>query len=137
MREEFMKELQTMAMEELLMLKAAIEKELQRRAAEDELVIYQHDCCNSSSYHLHKYKHWAKVVRAVDTTKINGFAFIGDFLPMDKQSRVAAGAIVVEVCGDTIKAYRVAKEGKEKIAESKTNRMVEFIEKVAAVLKKQ
>ena len=135
MKELVLEKLNELSTDDLLKIKAAINEELQRRAAEDEFVIYQHDCFDCASYHLHKYKHWAKVVRAVDTKKTDGYAFIGDFLSVQKQHKVPNGSVVVEVCGSNVKAYRITKEKKEKIAESTTNKLVEFIEKVAAALK--
>jgi len=135
MKEVLLKELQIMTKEELLQLLSALNQELEKRGREEEMVVYQHDCFGSSSHHLRKYKHWAKLVHAVDTSKSTGYAFIGDFLPVNKQTQVKANSIVVEVCGDTITAYRVSTEGKELISTSSTNRMVQFIHDVAAALK--
>jgi len=128
--------LSNMATDELLKLKAAIEEELQRRSYQqvDELVVYQHDCHGSAGYHLNKYKHWSKLIKAIDQSKTNGFAFVGDFLPVDRQAKVRAGSVVVEACGDKICAYRITKEGKKLIAEGRTKEMVILIDKVAAAL---
>lgn len=79
-------------------------------------------------------KHWAKLVSAVDKKQTSGYAFSGEFLSVDRQSKIPAGSIVVEVCGNTIKAYRITPHGKEKLAEARTNAMVELIDKVAAAL---
>ena len=99
------------------------------------LVLYAHNCKNSANYHRSKYKHWAKLVTAVDTTKTNGYAFAGDFLRFESEHKVPAGSIIVEVCDKDITAYRAKADGGfTTIATAKTNSMSGFVETVAAAL---
>jgi len=104
------------------------------------LVVYEHDCMKSASYHLRKYKHWAKLLTAVDTTKSNGFAFIGEWLSVTSQNQVIEGSLVVEYCGydgnREFKLYRVTQSGKVEIVASSRQTIVEFIRKAAEELKK-
>lgn len=92
---------------------------------------YAHDCQNSSRYHLAKYKHWAKLISCVDTTKSNGYAFQGEFLDVKSINRVPANSIVVEVCGTKITAYLIKNGAKEKLSEGKTTSMIDVIQAVA------
>ena len=100
--------LTNMTNEELLAGIAALEAELKsRQNVETSDCVYTHDCKGSANYHLGKYKHWAKLVKAIDRSKTNGYAFIGDFLKVQNEHRVPKNSIVVEVCDTTITAYRV------------------------------
>ena len=100
--------LANMTNEELLAGIAALEAELKsRQNVETSDCVYTHDCKGSANYHLGKYKHWAKLVKAIDRSKTNGYAFIGDFLKVQNEHRVPKNSIVVEVCDTTITAYRV------------------------------
>lgn len=128
--------LRTLSDEELRNLIAEAQKELDRRRPQD-LVVYTHDCYGYAKHHLGKYKHWAKIIRDVDTTKTNGYAWIGDFLPVTAQHKIPANSIVVEVCGNTITAYRVTTEGKQKIGSASTNGQAAMIEQVAGLLRKK
>lgn len=123
--------LKEMSLEELEALKKAILEEIASRQKTTELVLYTHSCKNSARYHLSKYKHWAKLVTGVDTTKTNGFAFQGDFLKVEAEHKLPVGSIVVEVCDTDIFAYRLTSEGKQQIAKGKTKSMSSFIEAVA------
>jgi len=125
--------LRTMSDEELKNLIAAVQKELDRR--KPDLVLYTHDCYDSARYHLTKYKHWAKIVRDVDATKTNGYAWIGDFLQVAAQHKIPANSVVVEVCGNTITAYRVTAAGKQTIGSASTNGQAALIEQVAGLLR--
>ena len=99
------------------------------------LVLYTHNCKGASRHHLTKYKHWAKLVTAVDTTKTNGYAFAGDFLRVESEHKVPAGSIIVEVCDRDIAAYRTKADGGfTTIATAKTDSMSSFIEIVADAL---
>jgi hypothetical protein len=120
----------TMSLEDLESLKKAISEEIEERK-KNILVLYTHDCKNASSYHLSKYSHWAKLVRAVDSTQTTGYAFIGEFLNVTAEHKLPIGSIVVEVCDQDVKAYRLTLEGKEKIAEGKRKSMSSVIEAVA------
>ena len=110
--------------------------ELGSRVAVRDLVLYTHDCKESSKYHLKKYKHWAKHVKAVDESKTNGYAFDGDFLAVYAEHKLPVGALVVEVCDSDIELYRMGAEGKEQLAKASTRSMSGLIEQAAAELSK-
>jgi hypothetical protein len=124
--------LKEMSLNELEALRKAISEEIASRQ-KTELVLYTHGCQKSASYHLRKYKHWAKLVTGVDTSKTNGYAFQGDFLKVEAEHKLPVGSIVVEVCDADIFAYRLTPNGKEEIARAKTKSMSALIEKVAKV----
>jgi len=110
----------------------------QTQNAAQQLVLWTHDCHNSADYHLRKYKHWAKRVVSVDTTQTNGYAFQGDFLYVRGEHKLPVGSVVVEVCGDEVRAYRLTQKGKKLIAECRRNEMSALIEAVAqAVAQKE
>jgi len=125
-----MNELKEMTTEELEKLVKEARAELGNRNR-NNLILYTHSCKDSAKYHLGKYKHWAKAVTSVDTTKTNGYAFAGEFLSVSREHKLPMGTIIVEVCGNNIRAYRLGSEGKECIEEGRTSAMSEFIEIVA------
>lgn len=125
-------EIEKMTLEQLKELQAQIKEEIaSRESISNKLVVYTHDCKDSSRYHLNKYKHWSKLVKSVDTTKTNGYAFNGEFLNVNYEHKLPVGSIIAEVCGETIKVYKIDEDGFDLIAEGKTNRMSGLIEKVA------
>lgn len=126
--------LKDMTTEDLTALLNAIKNELSSRSAAVNLVVYTHDCQKSSKSHLTKYKHWTKIVKSVDLTKANGYAFIGDFLSVTAEHKLPADSIVVEVCDKDITAYRVTPSGKAKITEATTHSMSGLIQTVADIL---
>ena len=79
------------------------------------LVLYTHGCKGAASYHLGKYKHWAKLVTSVDTTKTNGYAFAGEFLAVTAEHKVPLGSVIVEVCGKDIDGYVYESDGSIKV----------------------
>ena len=96
------------------------------------LVVYTHECMNASKYHLGKYKHWAKWVKGIDTTKTNGYAFRGTFLNIHQEHKVPVGSIIVDVCDDDIDAYEMTEGGgKKTIAAGNRRKMSSFIAEVA------
>jgi len=120
----------SMSVEELKELIKGARAELERRR-ESKLVLYTHHCKNESRYHLSKYKHWAKRITGVDTTKTNGYAFQGNFLDVRSEHKLPVGSIVVEVCGDDITAYELTENGKKEFATAKRRSMSSLIEAVA------
>jgi hypothetical protein len=118
--------------DEMQKLKQVLEAELRSREADQQpQIIYTHDCWNASKYHRNKYKHWAKHIHSVDTTKLDGYAFIGDWLQVERENYVPSGAIVVEVCENDFTCYRIAEDGKVTVASAYRNG--EFSSFVAAV----
>lgn len=115
-------------------LKIELNKEMAKRKNVTGDVCYEHDCKDSSKYHLKKYKHWSKLIEKVDLSKCNGYAFIGRFLTVDKQNIVPSGALVVERCDDRLRCYRITSEGKELACEGQANSMVTFISAVNEAL---
>jgi hypothetical protein len=133
-----MVELKNMSIEELLALKTQIEEEIkskQPQPEKKELVLYTHACKNSSNYHRNKYKHWAKLITTVDTSKTNGYAFIGEFLNINAEHKLPVGSIVVEVCDITINAYLINSTEVTRIDSAKTHTMSAFVEQVATYFK--
>ena len=126
--------LKVMTLEQLEELKQAVIEEMGSRKVVQELVLYTHECKNSAKYHLRKYKHWAKLLTAVDATKTTGYAFVGDWLNVNQEHKIPVGSIVVEVCGTTITAYKMTKEGTEKIDSARTDEMSQLIEKLAKMI---
>ncbi len=103
----------------------------QKEAGKMKMVVYEHNCMDSARYHLRKYKHWAKLITGVDTTKTNGFAFQGEWLQVTSQNLVPNGSLVVEFCGydgKEFKLYRVTETGKEEIATAERGKLVEFVQ---------
>lgn len=124
--------LTNMTNEELLAGIAALEAELKsRQNVETSDCVYTHDCKESANYHLNKYKHWAKLVKAIDKSKTNGYAFIGDFLKVQNEHRVPKNSIVVEVCDTTLTAYRITGDHeKEKITSASMRSLSGLISKL-------
>ena len=114
-------------MEELESLKQKVSECIDSKR-ETKRLIYTHDCYGSSNYHFRKYKHFAKLLTAIDDTKTNGFAFIGKFLRVDKENLVRCGSYVVEVCDCSISLYKVEEDGINLILEGNSRRYVSFIQ---------
>lgn len=131
---EIEKSLINLSDEELENLKMVLNKEITKRKKVTVNVCYEHDCKDSSKYHLKKYKHWSKLIEEVDLSKRNGYAFIGRFLTVDKQNIVPSGALVVERCDDRLRCYRITSERKELACEGQANSMVTFISAVNEAL---
>lgn len=110
---------------------AQAKAELAKRSCNNELILFTHKCKDSSNHHLNKYKHWAKLVSSVDTTKTNGYAFNGTFLNVNAEHKLPAGSIVVEVCDKNIACYKLDKTGKVKLYSGTTTSMSSFIADVA------
>lgn len=132
--EETTMNLKEMTIDELKELQKAIDTEIASRQPKKELVLYTHECQDAANYHLRKYKHWAKLLKGVDSTKANGYAFLGEFLGVTEEHMIPAGSIVVEVCSDNVTAFRVTADGKENIGECKSNKMRSLIEELAKVM---
>jgi len=120
--------LKEMSTEELRELLTAIQEELKSRTQAH--VVYTHNCARKAEYHLRKYRHWAKLVQAIDPTQPNGYAFVGQFLPIESESLVPENSIVVEACGDEITAYRITQSGKIEVGRGKKGFLSELIMKV-------
>ena len=97
-------------------------------------VVYEHECKGSARHHLMKYKHWAKLITSVDTSKTNGFAFGGEFLDVNSEHKIDVGSLVVEACGDTITLFRIDEDGKAELAVAQKNKMSALIERAAKEL---
>lgn len=100
-------------------------------------VLYEHDCKGSARYHMNKYKHWAKLVTGVDTSKTNGYAFEGEFLSVYNEHKLETGSLVVECCGGEITLYRVTGDSeKEELDTAGRKSMSGLIAKAAEELEK-
>jgi len=121
--------------QELEGLMAQVRQELaSRRADTSALINWSHVCSGASNHHLSKYKHWAKLVKSVDATKSNGYAFDGEFLHVRNQHKVPVGGIIVWVCGKDLVASRITVDGPVTVAEGTYDRMADFVDAVAAVM---
>ena len=71
----------------------------------------------NTNYHHNKYRHWGRIIKTIDETKINGYAFI------------------VECCGDDLKLYKVkGNDDKEIILEGRYNKFVSFIQEAQELI---
>lgn len=127
-------------LDELNKLKVEITKNIElKNENKNEKVIYWHECSSASSYHLRKYRHWMKVLTAIDDTKTNGYAFIGDFLSMEKENLVEVGKYVIEVCDNELYLYQVIKDEQEDnkkfITKSDYAHFISFIQKIKEITK--
>jgi len=123
--------------EELVEILRLVKEEINSRRARRAEVTYRHNCWDNSNYHLRKYKHWAKVIHAVDTSRTNGYAWQGSWLRIDSDNLVPQDSLVVEFCGDEneVRVYRAIADGtKELVGQAPTNQQVGLIRKVADLL---
>lgn len=97
------------------------------------LVVYTHGCKDAAKHHLGKYKHWAKLITAVDTSKTNGYAFIGNFLQVTAEHKVPVGSVIVDVCDTDIDCYVMDAAGKRKVFSGDTGHMCKFIDDVSTL----
>jgi len=98
--EELKNALKELTLEELLDLRAFVTELIEKRAtgAQNKVRVYfptillgDRRKARSGTY--------IKVVRAVDLTKTNGYALLGDFLPTNREIDLPDGAIVVVASG--------------------------------------
>lgn len=122
--------LKELSLDELKELRASITAEITERE-KDQLVLYTHGCKSSSDYHLRRDKHWAKVIKSVDTAETTGYAFQGDFLQPRREHKLPTGSIIVEVCNTKITGYQLTDTGKQEIASALTSSMSGFIDEIA------
>lgn len=122
-----------LSLEELQQLKDQIALEIASRQ-QKRYVIFTHPCCDSSTYHHQKYKHWAKLVKAVDVTKNSGYAFSGEFLDVQREHKVPVGSIVVTVCDREATLWHVTADGVIEVCSCKTNAMSKLIDKCASMI---
>lgn len=96
-----------------------------------EKVIYFNRCADSSNHHKSKYKHWAKTVTALDLEKSNGYAFIGDFISVDKEVMIDKDSIIIEYIGCESNKWKLSKVVKnfelEQLAEGTTRNFITFL----------
>jgi hypothetical protein len=109
----------------------AVEKEAEIKKGgkmEKEKVIIKSECQGSARYHLGKYKHWWKNVTEIDSTKSNGYAFVGPFLNYNCEQEVEVGSFIIEYegCHSRYILYQVSKEGKQEVAEGTYEKFVTF-----------
>lgn len=97
-------------------------------------VIYTHNCKHKADYHKNKYKHWAKVLTGIDDSKNNGYAFIGNFISVNKENLIPENSIVIEVCSNKYTAYRaIGDYQKEEIMSCNKNNLVSFIKELKSL----
>ena len=112
----FEETIKTLTLEELKEAKELIEKKIaEKSSGTTKKVIYTHDCCGGSSYHFNKYKHWCKLIEDIDSSKTNGFAFIGEFQNCRSENLIDEGSFVVETCGCELHLYLVTGDNEKKL----------------------
>lgn len=128
-------DLKTLNLEQLKDLKDKVQVEISKREGKDAIkYIYTHDCYDRSTYHQGKYKHYVKTIRSIDDTKSNGYAFIGDFLKVDKENLVVADSYVVECCSGTLKLYLIiGNQEKELVLEGTQRTICAFIQEAKRI----
>jgi len=123
-----------MTVEELQSIISEIQKEIAGRTISSRKVIYEHPCKGSARHHLGKYKHWAKKLSSLDTTKTNGYAFGGDFLKIDSQNLLEVNTLVIEFAGCSGNSFRLEKivdDGKsETLATGNHANFIDFLREV-------
>lgn len=72
-----------------------------------ELVAYKHDSHKLYKYHRASNRRWSILVCAVDTSRTDDCAIIGQYLTFATEHRVPKRAIIVEICGECRTAYRI------------------------------
>ena len=130
--EEVLKMLGDFELKELIKIKSAVDKSINLKS-DKKRVIYKHKCFGSSDYHFNKYKHYSKVLTLIDNTKTNGYAFVGEFLPIQKESLVREGSYVVEVCDADIYLYKIKADSDELLLQGKYSEMVTFIKRAKEI----
>lgn len=130
-----MVELNKYSDEELIKLKDEILEELSKRNTIKN-VLYKFDCYDFSDYHIRKYRHWGRIIKSIDETKTNGYAFIGDKIELRKECIVPVDSFIVECCGDDLKIYKVnGDDDKELLLEGRYNRFVSFVKEAKELIK--
>lgn len=119
--------LKELSIEELNDLLKDVKEEIASR--NNKKIIYCCDVKGNSEYSLKKYKSWAKLISDIDTTKTNGYAFIGNFLNVRTENLVNAGDHVVELVEDNnYYLYKAIEDNKkELILEGNKNDLITFI----------
>lgn len=129
--------LKNLTTDELESLEKEIKQELNLRNCSHKKVIYEHSCKNSAKYHLGKYKHWSKLLAQVDDSKTNGFAFIGDFLSVDKQNSVPFKSFIIEFSGCANNCFCLLQMVNDNeynvLHKGKSSEMIDFIKKVKEI----
>ena len=123
--------LKELSIEELNNLIKDAKEELAKR--NNKKVVYNCDAKGKSDYALRKYKNWAKVLKSIDTTKTNGYAFVGDFLNIRTENLVNVGDYVLELVDDNnYYLYKAVENNqKELVLEGKKSELITFINKSA------
>ena len=101
----------------------------------NEKIIWKGGCFNCANHHASKYKHYAKIVTNIDTTKTNGYAFEGSWLNWRYENSVNSTDFVLEYCEGNVKFYR-ADDVENAIKERNyAARAISFIQNCAEYMK--
>lgn len=124
-----------LTIEELHRAVAEVKEEITKREQDSsKMYVYTHECAKSVKYHRNKYKHWAKLVSSVDTSKTNGYAYAGRFLNIGSEELIPVDSIVIECCGTTIIAYKCTQEGKKEINSAEKKAQTSLIRELAKII---
>lgn len=126
--------LKELSIEELNDLLKDVKEEIASR--NNKKIIYCCDVKGNSEYSLKKYKSWAKLITNIDTTKTNGYAFVGNFLNVRTENLVNAGDYVVELVQDqNYFLYKATGDNnKELLLEGKRNNLITFIRECKKII---
>lgn len=97
--------------EELQDIKDLIDEELKRFKVKTST--YLHPCYNTSFYHKQEYKHWCKLIKEIDKSKTNGYAFVGDFIRFYEEVKIPVGSYIVEYSACTPNCYSLVYVGEK------------------------
>lgn len=120
---------------ELINLIINAKEELNRRKRKSK-IIYNTDFTKGNS----GYKRWAKEITNIDTTKTNGFAFVGNWLNSnnDIENLVTKGSYILEFIDKKIDQYKLYKalesNEKELILTSNKEEIISFILKCNKII---
>jgi len=132
-----MNDLSALSDQALETLLEQVQTEVTRRAMRTlPLAAWAFRCFGSSKHHLSKYRHWAKEITGINPAKSDGYAFVGRFLPTDRETRLAAGTLIVERCDQDLDVYLMLESGKSaSLAYSSAQAMLSLIDTAAQWMK--
>ena len=131
-----LKEMSTEALKEMLEnLKAELETREEKTEEKENITYCTDDYDLQSNRHFAKYNHWAKILKNIDDSKTNGYAFEGEFIPYKQENLVKKGSIVLEHDEKGFTAYRAVNENEKEILMNATRtNLVTFIKELKKII---
>ena len=130
------KEMSTEALKEMLEnLKAELETREEKTEEKENIIYCTDDYDLQSNRHFVKYNHWAKILKSIDDSKTNGYAFTGEFIPYKQENSVKKGSIVLEHDENGFTAYRAINDNeKEMLMNATRTNLVTFIKELKKIM---